>query len=100
MRTKAKDDQVTSDKHLGRGFLILAALEICAGMNCILPRPASRCEKGIEPVGVRSLVSVRNDLAARTAVPLGCVCNSPFNHGRIERHFQLRYQSVDLFAGE
>src|SRR5450432_53787 len=28
MRTKAKDGQVTSDKHLGRGCLVLASLEI------------------------------------------------------------------------
>ena len=62
MGTNTKDGQIAGDKHFGSGLLVLGALKICAGMNCVLARPASRTEEGVETVCVSPLISVRNDL--------------------------------------
>src|SRR5215471_20975831 len=100
MRTQTKDRQITGDKHLGSRLLIFAALEIGAGMNCVLARPSGRAEECIEAVGICPLVSVRNDLAAQRPVSFARIRNPPFNDSRVKGHFKLAHKFFDLLRRE
>jgi hypothetical protein len=98
MGTNTKDRQITRDEDFCCGLLVLRALKICTGMNCVLARPASRTEEGVETVRVSPLISVRNDLPSETPVPLAGVGNPPLNDPWIERHFQESHEFFDLLC--
>src|SRR5262245_23280459 len=102
MGANTKDRHITRHAHLGCDLLVFTALEIGAGVNCVLACPASRTENRIQAVGIRSLRSVWHDLAAESAVhlTLTCVGDPPFDDSGIKRHFQQSHKLFDLVRSE
>src|SRR6185437_9613991 len=100
MRTKSKDGQIAGDKHFRCGLLIVALLEVGAGVNCVFPCPAGRREKSIESVGVGALVGIRNDLSSQAPAALAGIGDAPLDHRRVKGNFQLFHKSMNLLWRE
>src|SRR4051812_44521619 len=100
MGTDAKDGEVAGDEDFRHDLFAFTALKVGAGVDCILARPAGGTNQGIESVGVRALVRIRDHLATERPIRLSRVGDSPFDHNWIERYFQLSYQFLDLLGNE
>src|SRR5437588_9315655 len=62
MRSQAGNGQLTRDQNFCYNFLVLAALEIRAGMDGVFSGPACRSEQSIQTIGVGTLIGVRDHL--------------------------------------
>src|SRR5579864_2451727 len=95
MCAKAVDTQLTSDKDFGDGLLVLAAFKVGTCVHAVLPGPTGRSEQLIEPIGVGTLVRIRDHLAPRFSVLAG-VGYAPFNHTGIKGDFEVRANLLHL----
>jgi hypothetical protein len=64
MRAHAEDRELTRDQHFRDNYLAAASLEIGAGMNRVLARPACWHKLCVQPIGVGPLVGIWNYSAA------------------------------------
>src|SRR4029077_10374206 len=99
VRAKTTDTKLASNKDFDDGLLILAALKIGGGVHLILPGPASGGEQSVEPVGVGTLIRIRDHLAARFSF-FALIRDPPVDHSGIEGELQSRAKIFDLLLGE
>ena len=97
VRTKLMDRDARHHDNLRRDRrLRLVAgrlpLEVLRNLHIVGPRPSPLAEDGIQPVGVRALVRIRDHLPSflRTTLGLLCGCrrHAPFDLAGIKWHFE------------